>query len=68
MIVPDLNLLIYAHNAADHRHVAAKTWWEDCVNGDEPVGQASQRGQGETRNSFRRQANGVRAKHVTVFV
>lgn len=40
MIVPDLNLLIYAHNAADHRHVAARTWWEDCVNGDEPVGLA----------------------------
>ena len=40
MIIPDLNLLVYAHNAADPRHPAARQWWEDCLNGDEPVGLA----------------------------
>ena len=40
MIIPDLNLLIYVHNAADERHAAARRWWEGCLNGDEPVGVA----------------------------
>lgn len=40
MIIPDLNLLVYAHNAADPRHAAARLWWEDCLNGSEPVGLA----------------------------
>ena len=40
MIVPDLNLLVYAHNAADPRHAAARAWWEQCLNGHEPVGVA----------------------------
>ncbi len=40
MIIPDLNLLVYAHNAADERHAAARAWWEDCLNGAEPVGLA----------------------------
>ncbi len=40
MIIPDLNLLIYAHHASDLRHAAARAWWEDCLNGNEPVGLA----------------------------
>ncbi|MEO5960484.1 MAG: type II toxin-antitoxin system VapC family toxin [Opitutaceae bacterium] len=40
MIIPDLNLLIYAHHAADPRHAAARVWWEACLNGDEPIGLA----------------------------
>lgn len=40
MIIPDLNLLIYAHHAADPRHAAARAWWEGCLNGSEPVGMA----------------------------
>ncbi len=40
MIIPDLNLLVYAHNAADQRHAAAREWWETCLNGHEPVGMA----------------------------
>jgi hypothetical protein len=40
VIIPDLNLLVYAHNAADGRHAAARKWWENCLNGDEPVGVA----------------------------
>ncbi len=38
MIIPDINLLIYAHNAADPQHQAAKDWWESSVNGRDPVG------------------------------
>lgn len=40
MIIPDLNLLVYAHNAADQRHVVAREWGEDGLNGSEPVGLA----------------------------
>ena len=40
MIIPDLNLLFYAHNASDPRHAPARKWWEDCLNGNEPVGMA----------------------------
>ncbi len=40
MIIPDLNLLVYAHNAGDVRHPAARKWWEGCLNGEEPVGVA----------------------------
>lgn len=38
MIIPDINLLVYAYNAADPRHEAAKGWWEDLMNGRQPVG------------------------------
>ena len=40
MIIPDLNLLVYAHHASDPRHAAARAWWEGCLNGQEPVGMA----------------------------
>ena len=38
MIIPDLNLLIYAHNDGAPFHLLAKRWWEDLVNGREQVG------------------------------
>ena len=38
MIVPDTNLLLYAHNDFDPQHVAAKDWWEEAMNGTERVG------------------------------
>ena len=38
MIIPDINLLIYAHNAADPQHLPAKDWWESTINGRNPVG------------------------------
>ncbi len=38
MIVPDLDLLIYAYNEGNSFHRAAQTWWEELVNGVEPVG------------------------------
>jgi uncharacterized protein len=38
VILPDVNLLIYAYNAADPQHRPAKDWWEGCLNGTRPVG------------------------------
>jgi uncharacterized protein len=38
MIIPDLNLLLYAHDSTSAHHRAAKAWWEHAVNGSEPVG------------------------------
>lgn len=37
MIVPDLNLVVFAHNADAPDHAAARAWWEDLLNGDDPV-------------------------------
>ncbi len=38
MIVPDLNLLIYAHSDGAPHHDAARRWWEGLLNGVERVG------------------------------
>lgn len=38
MILPDVNLLIYAYNAADSRHDKARLWWESAIDGRVPVG------------------------------
>ena len=38
MIVPDINLLVYAYNDGAPHHEAAKRWWEGLVNGAERVG------------------------------
>ena len=38
VIIPDLNLLVYAYNAGAPHHDAARQWWEDLVNGTERVG------------------------------
>ena len=38
MIVPDANLLLFAYDAASPHHERAKSWWEECVSGPEPVG------------------------------
>lgn len=40
MIVPDLNLLIYAEIDADPWHASARQWWEAALNGDREVGLA----------------------------
>ena len=37
MILPDVNLLVYAHNEASRFHAAAKQWWLEIVNGNQPV-------------------------------
>ena len=38
MIVPDLDLLIYAYNEGSEFHQEARQWWEELVNGTESVG------------------------------
>jgi toxin-antitoxin system PIN domain toxin len=38
VIVVDLNLLLYAVNSDADRHEAARTWWEDVLGGNVPVG------------------------------
>ena len=38
MIVPDVNLLVYAYNDAAPLHESARRWWEGLVNGTERVG------------------------------
>lgn len=38
MIVPDLNLLIYAVNEEGRHHERSKDWWESVMNGLEEVG------------------------------
>ena len=40
MIVPDVNLVLYAYNEDAPFHAAAKTWWERCLSEDEPIGLA----------------------------
>lgn len=38
MIVPDINLLLYACDQSFPTHSAARNWWESVMNGDEPIG------------------------------
>ena len=38
MIIPDANLIIYAHNQADPDHAAALIWWKSLLAGDVDVG------------------------------
>jgi len=38
VIVPDVNLLLYATVTAFERHPAARVWWEQTLSGVEPVG------------------------------
>jgi len=38
MILPDLNLLVYAYHTGAPDHAAARQWWEDVMNGPDPVG------------------------------
>jgi len=38
MILPDLNLLLYAYNLHAPQHAKAKQWWESAINGRELIG------------------------------
>lgn len=40
MIIPDANVLIYAHDEASPWHERARAWWEGTLSGSEPVGLA----------------------------
>ena len=37
MIIPDVNLLVYAYNTDAPFHPQARRWWEACVTGSRPV-------------------------------
>jgi len=37
MILPDLNLILYAHNRAAPSHLQAKEWWETTLSSTRPV-------------------------------
>jgi uncharacterized protein len=38
VIVPDVNLLLYAHVAGVSEHARARRWWEGLMNGTREVG------------------------------
>lgn len=38
MILPDVNLIVYAHNRAAAGHERARAWWEDLINREQPIG------------------------------
>lgn len=38
MIVPDINLLLYAYNPGATHHAAARSWWEKLLRGGGRVG------------------------------
>ncbi len=38
MIVPDANVLIFAHDESSPQHARARGWWEAALAGPEPVG------------------------------
>lgn len=40
MIIPDINLLIYAYDSGSPSHAGAAAWWQECLSGEEPVGLA----------------------------
>lgn len=40
MILPDVNVLVHAHNADSAVHEAARRWWDGCLAGSEGVGLA----------------------------
>jgi uncharacterized protein len=40
VIVPDVNLLLYAEIDATPLHAVARDWWEDALSGDAQVGLA----------------------------
>lgn len=40
MILPDVNVLVHAHNADSAVHERARRWWDGCLAGTEGVGLA----------------------------
>ena len=38
MIVPEVNLLVFAHNSQSRQHAAARKLWEELLNGTGTVG------------------------------
>lgn len=40
MILPDVNVLVHAHNEDSRFHESARDWWDGCLAGTEGVGLA----------------------------
>lgn len=40
MILPDVNVLVHAHNSDSAVHETARVWWDRCLAGTEGVGLA----------------------------
>ena len=40
MILPDVNVLVHAHNTESVVHSRARQWWEGCLAGSEGIGLA----------------------------
>jgi len=40
VIVPDINLLVYAYNTNAPHHEQARGWWESALTADRPIGLA----------------------------
>lgn len=40
MILPDVNVLVHAHNADSAVHERARRWWDACLSGSEGIGLA----------------------------
>jgi uncharacterized protein len=38
VIVPDINLLVYAYDEASPFHDRAREWWQGCLSGEEGLG------------------------------
>jgi hypothetical protein len=38
VIIPDINLLVYAYNRGGPFHDEAREWWESCLSNPGPVG------------------------------
>ena len=38
MLLPDINILLYAHNTSAPEHVAARGWWENTLRQDLTIG------------------------------
>lgn len=38
MILPDVNVLVHAHNVHSPNHAAVKAWWRTALAGSRPIG------------------------------
>jgi toxin-antitoxin system PIN domain toxin len=38
VILPDVNVLLYAYNDASKHHPAMRAWWEESLSGARPIG------------------------------
>jgi toxin-antitoxin system PIN domain toxin len=38
VVLPDINLLVFAYNGAAPQHAAARRWWEQLMTGRERIG------------------------------